>query len=146
MYSGFFFIDSLVLVHLGTLRTYILAFSTSMGAKINLFFPPRRGEMKSHILSSWNWGFKKKYRHYDLHNEVTRVASVLDFIFQESLFCSYNIQCGFVGKEKGEEKLNMRVPSPTISMLLTCYWTDCSAGSSFFCLGLGSGTVLFAIW
>lgn len=146
MYSGFFFIDSLVFVHLGTLKTYILTFSTSMRAKINSnFFSPWREEMKAHIISSQNWDFKKKHRHFDLHNEVTRVGSCLDFIFQESLFCSYNIQCGFVGKEKGEEKLSMGVPSPTISMLLPCSCTDCSAGSSFFCLGLGSGTTLCAV-
>lgn len=122
MYSGFFFIDSLVLVHLGTLRTYILPFSTSMGAKINLFFPPRRGEMKSHILSSWNWGFKKKYRHYDLHNEVTRVASVLDFIFQESLFCSlqYPVWFRWKGKRGRETKYEGSFPhhKHAIDMLL----------------------------
>lgn len=93
-----------------------------MRTKINFIFSPGREEIKAHILSSWNWGFKKRHRQYDLHNEVTRVGSCLDF----------NTKYG------GSFPHHKHV----IAML----WTDCSAGSSFFCLGLGSGIVLFAIW
>lgn len=46
MHYGFFSIDSSVLAHLGTLRIYILAFSTFMRAKINFSSPPAEGREK----------------------------------------------------------------------------------------------------
>lgn len=91
MHYGFFSIDSSVLAHLGTLRIYILAFSTFMRAKINSFLlpQPKGGINESPDIQLLELGFKKNNKHHNWHDKVMRIGNCLDFMVQKSSFYSH---------------------------------------------------------